>query len=303
MNRRMGIGLSMGAGLLAAALAQIPQVSSAGDTPRARSVRVGLVSSLFRDTSEPLVRVMLRPFKALMESQTGVSSELVVVKDADGLGNQLHGDQVQLGVFHGNELAWARLKYPDLQPLLIAVNQEPFLKACLVVRRDNKAESYAGLKGQTLALHHRSREHCVLYMERRCVEPGTTPDEFFAEVTKPRDSLGALDDVFGGTAQAAVVDVVDLVAYQKDRPSRAAKLKILQQSEPLPCAVVAYRKGALAQADLDRFRDGMLAAKSNRQGQELLNLCRITSFEAVPDNYDQMLQDVAQAYPPPAPPK
>src|SRR5262249_47067695 len=224
-------------------------------------------------------------------------------KAAGGRGGQVHDDQIQLGVFQGVEFAGARLKHPELQPLLIAVNREPFLRACLVVRRDSKAESYADLKGKTVAVHHRSREHCVLYLERRCVEPGSTPEEFFAELTKPRDSTDALDDVFGGTAQAALLDAVDLVAYQKEGPARAAKLKILQQSEPFPCAVVAYRKGALDQADLERFRDGMLASKSNRQGQELLNLCRITSFEAVPDNYDQMLQDVAQAYPPPAPPK
>jgi ABC-type phosphate/phosphonate transport system substrate-binding protein len=303
MKRWTGIGLSLSAGLLAAVLVRTPEPAGAAQTAQTPSVRIGLVGSLFRDTSEPMIKVMLAPFKALMESQTGVRSELVVVKDLDGLSQQLDDGKLQLAVYHGFEFAWARSKHPELRPLLIAVNQQPFLRACLVVRNDSKAESAADLKGKKVAVHNRSREHSVLYLERRCVEPGKTPATFFGEVTTPRDSMDALDDVVDGNAQAAVVDAADLADFTKDKPGRAAKLRILQQSEPFPCAVVAYRLGKVEQADLNRFRDGMIKAKSTRNGQELMELCRITSFEAPPENYEQMLKDISQAYPPPAAPK
>jgi len=301
MRRFAGVALSLGAGLAAAMLTRTPAAAPAAAAPSARTVRIGLIGSLFRDTSAPMVKVMLTPFKELMESQTGVRSDLVVVKSVDGLGRQLDDKEVELGVFHGFEFAWARQAHADLKPLLIAVNHQPFLRACLVVRRDSKAESFADLKGKKLALHFRSREHSVLYLERRCVPPATAPSAFYGAVDTPANAEDALHDVVDGVDDAAVVDAADLAQFQTDKPGRAAKLKILQQSEAFPSAVVAYHKGALDQADLDRFRDGMIAAKSNRQGKELMTLCRITSFEAVPDDYEQMLRDIARAYPPPAP--
>src|SRR5207244_2807796 len=98
MKRWTGVGLSIGAGLLAAVLMRAPGPATAAESPPPRAVRIGLVGSLFRDTSEPMVKVMLGPFKALMESQTGVRSELVVVKEVDGLGKQLDDGKVQLAV-------------------------------------------------------------------------------------------------------------------------------------------------------------------------------------------------------------
>jgi hypothetical protein len=42
----------------------------------------------------------------------------------------------------------------------------------------------------------------------------------------------------------------------------------------------------------------MLGAKDNPRSQQLMGLCQITSFEPVPDDYDQLLSDIAKAYPP-----
>ncbi len=70
------------------------------------------------------------------------------------------------------------------------------------------------------------------------------------------------------------------------------------QSEAFPCAVIAYYPGKLSQALLDRFREGMLSAKDSRQGRQMMQLCRISSFEDVPDDFDKMLDDIAKAYPP-----
>jgi hypothetical protein len=62
---------------------------------------------------------------------------------------------------------------------------------------------------------------------------------------------------------------------------------------------VAYVPGVLPEALLTRFRDGMIAAKDTTRGRQLLELCRITRFETVPGGYEQMLAEIAKAYPPP----
>ncbi len=270
---------------------------AADETPQ--PVRIGLVSSLFRDTSEPLMQVIMRPFRALLEAQTGMTGQLVAGGDANHLAQRLQEGDVHLGVFHGVEFAWARRQVPQLKPLLLAVNQQPFLRAHLVVRNDGKVRGLADLKGQVVALPYMSREHCWLYLQRRCVLPGTTPENFFGRVSTPRDACYAIDDVIDGSAQAAVIDDTELTAYRTRYPEYFAKVRVLQQSEAFPCAVIGYYPGKIGEELVERFRAGLLAAKASRQGRQTLQMCRITSFEDVSPDYEQMLTDIAKAYPPP----
>ncbi len=271
-----------------------------GSTSRVTTVRIGLVGSLFRDTPEPMVQMMVRPFKSLLEASTGVTGQVVAGGDAEALGRQIKDDQVQFGVFHGFEFAWARAKTPELKPLLIAVDQQRYLRALLVVRKDSPVASSADLQGKPIALPRLSREHCRLFLERRCERHGCKPDGCFQGVTATGDVDEALDAVVDGQTAAAIVDESALAAYGKLKPGRRNKLRTLQASEPFPCAVIAYVPGALPENLLDRFRDGMIGAKHNPKGRKLLELCRISRFEAVPGDYEQMLNDIARAYPPPA---
>jgi ABC-type phosphate/phosphonate transport system substrate-binding protein len=263
-------------------------------------VRIGVISSLFRDTSEQLMQVIMRPFKSLLESQTGVSGQLVAGGDAQHLGQQLKKGEIHLGIFHGVEFAWAKAKFPQLRPLVIAVNKQPFLRAHLIVGSDSNIASVEDLKGKVVAVPNLSREHCWLFLERRCLPEGETANKYFGRVTRPRDANYAIDDVIDGVAQAAVIDDADLAAYRKQYPDYFAKLKILRQSESFPCAVIAYYPGTVSEDLLDQFRAGMLAAKSSRQGRQMMQMCRITSFEDVPEDFEEELTEIAKAYPPPS---
>jgi ABC-type phosphate/phosphonate transport system substrate-binding protein len=282
--------------LLIPATSPAPRPAQAAETRS--TLRIGLVGSLFRNTSESLMQVVMRPFKSLLETETGITGQVVASGEAEVLGQALKDDQVQLGVFSGIEFAWARLKNPKLKALLIAVNQQRVLRAHLVVRRDSKVAGLGDLRGAVVALPRLSREHCRLYLERRCVEPGTRPDRFYTKVSTPHDSEDALDDLFEGKAKAAVIDAVELEQYRKAKPRRSSQLCSLQESEPFPAGVVAYYPGALNEELLQRIHDAMITAKDTPRGQAMLNLCRITGFEEVPADYDQMLANIAKAYPP-----
>jgi ABC-type phosphate/phosphonate transport system substrate-binding protein len=221
--------------------------------------------------------------------------------DVENLGRLVKEGKVHFGVFHGFELAWARIKNPDLKPALVAVNHRPTLRACLVVRRAGPVEAVGDLKGKVVALPPQSREHCRLFLERRCVAPGSSPDEFFAKVRRDAGNVEeALDDVVDDKLSAAVVDGGALEAFGTSKPARAGRLRLVLQSEPFPCAAVVYQPGVTSDAMVQRFRDGMLAARSTRRGQFLLDLCRIVGFESTPADYDDALRAIAKAYPPPA---
>jgi ABC-type phosphate/phosphonate transport system substrate-binding protein len=288
-------------GILGALGVALALAVSAGraDEETPQPVRIGLIASLFRDMSEPLMQIIMRPFKSLMESQTGLTGQLVSGGDAQTLGQRLKEGKIHLGVFHGVEFAWARAKIPQLKPLLVAVNHQRYLRANLVIRDDGKIASVADLKGQVVALPHLSKEHCWLYLERRCVPPGIKPEKFFSRIASPRDANYAIDDVIDGAAQAAIIDDADLSAYRKQYPQYFAKVKVLLQSEPFPCAVIAYYPGTLSAEMIERFRSGMLAAKASKQGRQMMQMVRISSFEEVPPDFDRMLSDIAKAYPPP----
>lgn len=296
----------VGALLLAAGAAVLLLVPSAPAEARQEAggtIQIGLVRSLFRDAPASMIRLLSRPLKALMESQTGLTGELVVAGDGSELADKLKDGKVHLGVFHGFEFAWARQKNPGLKPLVIAVCTHRMLHAHLVVRKDSGVQGCGDLKGKAIALPRMSREHCHLYLARRCPGGGVEADKFFSRVSNPSSADDALGDVVDGLADAAVVDRIALDEYQQSRPARANKLRVLQQSEPFPAAVVAYQEGSLDASTLRRFRDGMVGADKTTRGKNLLKMCRITRFEEVPADYGQLLEDIAKAYPPALPKK
>jgi ABC-type phosphate/phosphonate transport system substrate-binding protein len=279
------------------ALVAVPSAGAAEPAP----VRIGLVKSLFRGVPELLIPIGLRPMKELMESQTGIPGELIPSGDADKLAGQITNDDMQFGVFHGVEFAYARQNNPNLTPLVVAVNQHPYIRALVVVRSDGKAAALADLKGQVVSVPRMRCEHCHLYLERHCCPAGQAPQTYFGQVKTPFDAEDAMDDVVDDGAQAAVVDEVAYEAYQKNKPGRAEKLKVLQQSEVFPCAVIAFDPDHVSAKTVAVFRAGLLAAKDNPKAQALLKANCITGFELVPDDYEQQLSDILEAYPPPTP--
>ena len=119
----------------------ITSVVARGEEPEKAkdAVHIGLVNTLFRDTPEALLKVVMEPFGSLMESQTGVHGQLIMAGDAHDLTQRLKDGKIQLGVFNGVEFAWAQQEYPELKPLMIAINKRRHLEACLVVRSDSLA--------------------------------------------------------------------------------------------------------------------------------------------------------------------
>jgi ABC-type phosphate/phosphonate transport system substrate-binding protein len=261
------------------------------------TVRIGLVRTLFRDVPEPMVRLMMQPFNALMKEQTGMSGELIPCNDPCELGKRLHEGKMELGVFHGFEFGWAQQKYPDLRPLCIAINRHRNLTANVVVRSDGGASAISDLKGKIIALPRYLPGQCRLYLCRLCREAGSEPRQFFAKIITPGNVEEALDDVLRGKLQAAVVDGVSLECYAQVKSACFARLKVLKQSEVFPAAVVAYRQGAVDDSTLQRFRQGMVSASQTERGRDLMSMWKLTGFEDVPADYNTTLANIMRAYP------
>src|SRR5438270_3001296 len=275
----MALGASLLGGL------GTPVVGQENLPAKKEPVRIGLVNSLFRDTPEVMVQIMMEPFGALMEAQTGVKGQLIIAGDAFDVAQRLKEDKLQLGVFNGFELGWVQQKHPELRPLMLAVCKKRELHAYVVVRNDSDVTAFADLRQHSLAIPRRSREHCHLFLQRCCRENGCDAKSFFKQIVTPPGVETALDDLLRGKVQACLVDSVGLESYGHEKPGCFDRLKTIKASEAFPAAVVVYNPGALDEATLQKFRVGMAKSNETALGRQMLSAFRLTGFEAVPADY------------------
>lgn len=266
-----------------------------------KPVEIGLCATLFRDVPDSVLETMSKPFGIVMASQTGMMGHLSKAGDALDLGQKLNEQKVHLGIFHGYEFAWARQKYPELKPLVIAVNTNRHLRALLVVRSDSEAATFGDMKDKTVNMPRGNRGHCYLFLEQRCNAAGDcAAAEHLSKITTGANAEEALDEVVDGTVDATIVDRVALDCYKRRKPGRFAELKVAVESEVFPAGVVAYRPGTIEEKALNRFRDGLVNCQKTILGRQLLTMWKLTAFEPIPDDYEKTLTDIAEAYPPPA---
>jgi len=291
--------LSSASALVAAVFTWFGQgEASAKDSERTGTVHVGVIGTVFRDLPEPMFNMMMSPLKALVETQTGLNGKMVAGGNAYELARQLAENKVQVAYFHGFEFAWARRKYPELKPLVVAVNPTPCAQACVVTSKESTITRAADLKGKKLALANRIEEHCRLYVERHCCPPGDELKQFFDKIIATADQEEALDAVLDGRVDATVVDGAALENYAERKPGCFAKLKTLMKSEPFPWAVVACDPAHLDEATQMRFREGLIKATETRKGKQLLAICHIAEFKPIPKDYNKDLHLIIKAYPP-----
>jgi len=265
------------------------------DNPK--TLRVGIMASFYRDRPEETVKTTVESFKELILAHTGFQGDPVKVESFEKLGEDLTKDRMQLGVFFGHEFAWAREKYPELKPLVIVVNQIPYQRAYLLVRKDDKLSAFSDLKGKSLAIARHTHEPCYLFLERKCQATGVKMEDFFPKITHPDNVEAALDDLVDGTVGAALVDEVAISSYKRRKPGRFAKLNELERFPIFPAGVVAYLTDKWNDADLKSIRDALLNAHQNAEGRQLLTMWRLTGFEPVPEDYDERLKGIAKEYP------
>jgi hypothetical protein len=100
---------------------------------KANQLAIGLPKTLFRGVPDGALKLANKPFQSLILDQTGLPGNVMNPADAMETAKLLDSREIHLGVFHGFEFAWAQSRYPDLQPLVIAVPQTRETQVYLVV--------------------------------------------------------------------------------------------------------------------------------------------------------------------------
>lgn len=263
-------------------------------------IRVGMVKTLFTDIPTPIVQLITAPFGSLVKEFTGLDGQMVIGGNALELAKDLQEAKVNLAVFHGIEFGWAQQKYPNLRPLMIAINEHQLLQAHLLIRKESTAKSFADLKGKELAIPLRTKDHCRLFLEKNAVqEARCCCRDFFGKTVTPLNVETAIDDLCLGKFDCTVVDTVSMDFYSDLKPGWFSRLRVVAASEMFPPAVVAYRQGSIDEASLKQFQDGMQAANKSRRGREMMGMFKISAFEPVPADYNQRVANILKVYPSP----
>lgn len=263
-------------------------------------VRVGMANTFFHDLAAPLIEIATKPFGIVMREACGIEGRLVSIADPAAVVKQLRAKELHFGVFHSFEYAWLRQQHPELKPLAIAVNEQARVQAFLMVRKDTPPENFAALKGKTLSIPKRTKEHCRLYVETCCTREGRCDAKaFFAKVVHASSVEEGLDDLLRKKVDAVVVDGIGLEFYRDLKPGCANRVTVLQKSQDFPPPVIAYWEGGVEGATLTRVRNGLLRTKELEIGQEMLKLWKVRAFETVPQNYQRSLDVLLKTYPAP----
>jgi ABC-type phosphate/phosphonate transport system substrate-binding protein len=258
-------------------------------------LKMGMLQGMFRDVPPAMVQALSKPFRELIQKQTGFTGDVDLCKEPIELVNKLREKKVHLGVFHGFEFAWAQKLCPELQPLVVTMPVGNKVQAMVVVNCECKFTKLADLADETVAVPRGAKAHAIAYFEK---QRAGMPPNCAKPVTKlnlaPDEVLGA---VASGEVTAALVDIGAFEGYQTLQPGVFKQLKILHQSEMFPQAVVAYPKGAISEADAQRLRDGLATANKTTSGKMMMTLWNLKGFEVPPADYQQRLDAILKAYP------
>ena len=265
----------------------------------AESLRVAVGDSYFHDMSMGLIKNVTEPFGDVMRETSGLKGDMVTGGDTFAVAAQLNDNKVQLAVFHGLEYAWAKQKFADLRPLMIAIKELP-IRAYVIARKESNLGAFGDLKGKDIAIPKRTKEHCRYFLDQEARKAGLkTPKAYFGRTVTGLTVEGAFDELAAGKVHAVLTDENGLEFYKDLKPGVFARFKPVAKSDLFPPDVIAYRKGKLDAKTQTRIRDGLLSAEKTDSGKEMMKTWSIVSFQPVPKDFDQVMDESLKKFPPP----
>ena len=259
-------------------------------------LRIGSSGSLATGNDRAREKAGIESLQDFIKDETGLKNEIVRSNNWRELAEKLDRGDFNLAVFEGYEFAWAREKYTQLKPLALAVNVNRYPVVYVVTQKSSKAASLTDLRGQSVCIPADAPAFVRLYVEKQI---GKKAEDFFSRVISNENVEDALDDVVDGKIHAAVLERAALEGFKRRKPGRFNQLKDIAHSSPFPPVVVVHREGGLSEGLLNRFKEGLLNASSKERGQMMLTMFHLTTFEAVPDDFEKVLAQTRKEYPAP----
>jgi ABC-type phosphate/phosphonate transport system substrate-binding protein len=293
----VGRVLGFSVGLLALVAAASPAgAENPAPNGKAKEIRIGLLKPMFKDVPTALINAAAQPFKQMIQQKTGLAAEMEIVPGYKELAGAIREGKIDVAVFHGFEYAWVK-DTPNLKPLVVAMPNCGCVQACLVVHKDSKARTPACLKNQSVLVPKGTKAHCTMFLDR--VRQKLPPADCCPLKANGHSIEEALFEVGGGDADAALVDISALKALETGYPGCFKQIRVLDESKPLPAAVVVYRDGALEAKIVDQLRDGLIDCVNTPAGRTFAMFWQLKGFSEVSPAYEEQVKLSLKAYPEP----
>ena len=266
-----------------------------------KPLQIGIAKTFLTEQPKGAAEIATDDFKTVLKKTTDLDGVITSKFSAAEIADKVANKQLDFGIFHAHEFAWAQKKDPKLTPLMIAVDNFHVEHAYIIVHKKNAAKTLADLRGKKIDVPLGTKEHCRLYLQKRCADLGAmAPSEFFAAIEKSDNKKNALDNVAKESVAAALIDRNGLAFYREVRgPVFEKNLRILEQSGDFPPAVLAYQQGAVDANILDQFKTGLLKAHTIPDGKDMMKSWNIEAFVAAPKDYTKSAVELLKTYPAP----
>jgi ABC-type phosphate/phosphonate transport system substrate-binding protein len=296
-----GLMVLISAGAVAPVEAQNPPPAP----PVLKKVKIAFPEAMFRDVPKVFIDVAAKPFQDVIQKEAALDATLEIAADYKVLAEKLKAGKLDIAVFHGFEYAWVK-DTPGLTPLVVAVPSCGTVQACLVVHVNSKAKGPDDLKGACVAVPRGSKAHCLMFLQHLRDQPQVQAGNCCpVKAATPPYTDEVLDELVANkpnaVADAAIVDISALKAYQANKPGLGMQLKVLVKSEALPAGVIVYRKDALTPAEVAKTRAGLMNCAKSKIGRAFLQYWNLDGFKEVDANYKTAVANSLEKYPAPAP--
>ena len=102
-----------------------------------------------------------------------------------------------------------------------------------------------------------------------------------------------------GEVEVVLSDSAPWESFKLQKPGTAGKLRVVMISEEFIPAVIGYNPKKLDQNIRDSFKNGMLSASGNPKSKRMLEFVKISSFETIPEDFNEQMSEMLKSYPAP----
>jgi ABC-type phosphate/phosphonate transport system substrate-binding protein len=267
---------------------------SLANEPR-NKIRIGTIGAIAPGAKGEAGEASLKGF---VQTESQLTAEIIRQQNWQQLADQLGDKKLEVGVFQGQEFAWAKERQPSIKPLALAVHSHRYPVIYIIIAKSDSTKTFEGLRGRAVTVPEGAR-YLRLFVEQQAQGAGQHADAFFSKIDSSDTSEAALDDVVDGDVAAAVVDRAALDMFKRRKPARFAMLKDVSQSRPILPPIIAFADGSIDEATRKKFQTGLVNANKKVRGQSILSAFKLTGFEVPPADFDNVAKDTLQTFPKP----
>jgi ABC-type phosphate/phosphonate transport system substrate-binding protein len=282
-------------------LAAIPEMCCCADMP----LVVGVHDNLVPKGQGKRADIALGHLIDYIGQRIGVPTRLDILpsgtrRDLESTAKLLQAGRLHVVAMSVLEYNWLRqLSGKDVDILVVTDPGIREVQQCeQLVVREKRVDGIAGLRGATLAAYDQPLPSVSIYLSRLQNQWGS---DFLQRRTRPLATpIEALDAVFSGKADAAIIDLMAMRDYKEAYPGREAKLEVIGRSPSYPVVPIVGNSQQVNKLRIGLWRsiqDVLNEIEHQPRAVAFREVWRVKRFILPNEKYRQSVEQSAKEFP------